>query len=77
MSRCSNETLERAGVAYRRGYNDGYDGTEMGAVVKPEYIKPFADHDYKEGHAAGLNDRRWSDHYEKYGYNSGVKPDWK
>lgn len=55
----SNATLERASVAYRRGYRDGYDATSQGANVKPEYIKPFASFDYKEGFDAGQNDAKW------------------
>lgn len=51
-------TLERVSVAYRRGYYDGYNGTNQGAAVKPEYIKPFADYDYQEGLRAGANDAR-------------------
>lgn len=54
----SDQTLERVSVAYRRGYRDGYSGTNQGANVKPEYIKPFADFDYEQGLKAGANDAR-------------------
>ena len=58
----SDATLERVSVAYRRGYKDGFYGREnTGALVKPEYIKPFADFDYAEGYKAGANDRKWAD----------------
>ena len=57
----SPATLERVSCAYRRGYYDGYYGTNKGANVKPEYIKPFAEHDYIKGHQAGKNDRYWAD----------------
>lgn len=59
----SNATLERVSVAYRRGYRDGYDGTNQGANVTAEYIKPFASFDYKEGLESGANDRKWDDYY--------------
>ena len=52
-------TLERVSVAYRRGYYDGYYGTNQGAAVKPEYIKPFAEYDYEQGVHAGANDAKW------------------
>ena len=55
----SPTTLERVSVAYRRGYYDGYYGTNQGAAVKPEYIKPFADFDYQQGLEAGANDAKW------------------
>ena len=54
----SAATLERVSVAYRRGYQDGYSGTNQGANVRPEYIKPFAEFDYAEGLKAGANDAR-------------------
>ena len=57
----SPQTLERVSVAYRRGYNDGYNGTSEGANVKPECINPFAGYDYAEGVKAGANDKRWDD----------------
>lgn len=57
----SDKTLERVSVAYRRGYRDGYNGTNKGANVKPEYFKPFAEHDYLAGYQAGKNDRYWAD----------------
>jgi hypothetical protein len=57
----SNATLERVSTAYRRGYKDGYLGTNNGANVRPEYIKPFAEFDYKKGLEAGRNDRYWAD----------------
>lgn len=56
----SPSTLERVSVAYRRGYYDGYYGTNQGAAVKPEYIKPFADYDYEQGFKAGANDAKWA-----------------
>jgi hypothetical protein len=59
----SAATLERVSVAYRRGYNDGHGGRERFCAVKPEYIKPFAEHDYEAGYKAGANDRRWADEY--------------
>jgi hypothetical protein len=55
----SASTLERVSVAYRRGYYDGYYGTNQGAAVKPEYIKPFAEYDYEQGVHAGANDAKW------------------
>jgi len=55
----SPSTLERVSVAYRRGYYDGYRGTQQGCEVKPEYIKPFAEFDYTEGFKAGQNDAKW------------------
>lgn len=55
----SDAMLERASVAYRRGYRDGYAGRERFCEVKPEYIKPFADRDYESGFGAGANDARW------------------
>jgi hypothetical protein len=55
----SANTLERVSVAYRRGYYDGYNGTNQGAAVKPEYIKPFAEYDYEQGLHAGANDAKW------------------
>jgi hypothetical protein len=58
-----NAALERVSVAYRRGYRDGYNGTNQGANVRPEYIKPVAEFDYAEGLMAGANDRKWDDHY--------------
>ena len=57
----SPQTLERVSVAYRRGYQDGYNGTNHGANVKPEYILPFASYDYAEGVRAGANDKRGFD----------------
>jgi hypothetical protein len=63
----SNQTLERVGVAYRRGYRDGYDKKAAFIAVKPEYIKPFAEHDYTEGHKAGSNDRAWDDYFSGEG----------
>ena len=58
----SAQTLERVSCAYRKGYYDGYDGRDKFAKVKPEYIKPFADHDYEEGYKVGQNDRAWAEH---------------
>lgn len=55
----SNATLERVGVAYRNGYNDGYNKKEKFCEVKPEFILPFAKGDYENGYAAGENDRKW------------------
>lgn len=55
----SDRTLERVSVAYRRGYRDGYASKQKFCAVKPEYIKPFAEHDYEEGHKAGANDAKW------------------
>jgi len=57
----SNATLERVSVAYRRGYRDGYNGTNQGANVRPGYVKPFASFDYQEGLRAGRNDHKWAD----------------
>jgi hypothetical protein len=51
-------TLERVSVAYRRGYYDGYYGTNKGAAVKPKYFKPFAPYDYEQGVHAGANDAK-------------------
>lgn len=58
----SAATLERVSVAYRRGYMDGYNHRDnVGAGVRDEYIKPFADYDYAESFKAGANDRKWLD----------------
>lgn len=64
----SAATLNRVSSSYRRGYYDGWDmkpaknlpvkKTDMGIPMKP-----FSDGDYTSGHAAGLNDRYWSDYY--------------
>lgn len=59
----SAQTLERASVAYRKGYQDGYYGRERFCAVKPEYIKPFAEYDYDGGYKAGENDAKWDKHY--------------
>lgn len=59
----SAATLERVSVAYRRGYQDGYVAKTPFLAVRPEYIKPFADHDYREGYKAGANDAKWEAHY--------------
>jgi len=56
----SPQMLERVSVAYRRGYEDGYNSTNRGALVRPEYIKPFAAGDYKDGLLAGWNDQFWA-----------------
>lgn len=51
--------LARASHAYRRGYQDG------SLLQKPANTAErgtFGYHDYAKGHAAGLNDRYWSDH---------------
>ena len=54
------QALERVSQAYRRGYHDGYNGTN----VKPEYDKyifPFSEFDYKQGIEAGENDKKGDD----------------
>jgi hypothetical protein len=56
----SAQTLERVSVAYRKGYYDGYFNQIPFCVVKPEYIKPFADFDYKAGYEAGLSGTKWT-----------------
>lgn len=55
----SSQTLERVGVAYRRGYYDGYEGKDEFLEVKPGFIKPFANFDYHDGYKAGANDAKW------------------
>lgn len=57
------QTLERIGVAYRRGYYDGYEGKEQFLEVRPGFIKPFAEFDYAEGYKAGANDAKWEKFY--------------
>lgn len=59
----SSQTLERVSVAYRRGYQDGYKAKTPFCTVRPEYIKPFAEHDYDAGYKAGANDAKWDKHY--------------
>lgn len=56
----SAATLERVSIAYKRGYIAGYhQKPNSGAMVRDEYIKPFAEFDYAEGYKAGENDRKW------------------
>jgi hypothetical protein len=58
----SARTLDRVSGSYRRGYNDGYAGREpVGEVTDGPLDRPFANHDYAEGHKAGKNDRYWDD----------------
>ena len=56
------QALERVSQAYRRGYRDGYNGTN----VKPEYdSSTFAEYDYKQGVEAGENDKKGDDRNAK------------
>ncbi len=56
----SSATLERVSVSYRRGYHAGYAGEPLVSPNNDPLARPFGDHDYAQGHAAGLNDMRWS-----------------
>lgn len=53
--------LDKCTHAYRRGYRAGYDGTAMVDSNPSEGLgdRPFASSDFKEGYAAGRNDRYW------------------
>jgi len=61
----SPQTLNRVSSSYRRGYYDGYGQKPATDALKSEhpFDRPFANHDYANGHKAGANDRKWEDHY--------------
>lgn len=67
----SPATLERVSASYRRGYYDGYDGKPLADEKAPThpFDRPFAVHDYANGHKAGANDRAWNDFYAGRGPN--------
>lgn len=59
----SNATLERVSIEYRNGYRAGYAQLTCDAPADGLDLtdpKPFAHHDYVEGHRAGSNDAYWA-----------------
>lgn len=61
----SAATLNRVSASYARGYRDGYAQRPCVDTLPSVGLgdRPFANFDYTEGHKAGANDRKWSDHY--------------
>lgn len=63
----SSAALNRVSSSYARGYRDGYAGNDGGDPKAPRhpFDRPFANFDYREGYAAGANDRKWAEHYRQ------------
>lgn len=60
-------------MSFTRGYRDGYSGHAKGvpdsgiSAINQDSIggtiRPFADYDYEQGYAAGVNDSRFERNY--------------
>lgn len=84
----SSQALERTTCSFRNGYHHGYDQRELNVPdngiagimddrMGLEPVKPFADFDYKQGYAAGLNDKLWSAHRFSGGPHPSTNALWR